>query len=74
MPKKSPITSSKTVKITKTPKKSMKSGLRIPTVSDDFRSAALVVSLLMNLFVLVAWAVLELNGDYIVPVANFLFN
>ena len=74
MSKKLPITSSKAVKITKTAKNSKKLSTRIPAVSDDFKSAALVISVLINLFVLVGWAVLALNHSYVVPVVNFFFN
>ena len=71
MSKKLPLTSSKAVKITK---KSKKISGRIPTVSDDFKSAALVVSVLLNLFVFIGWIVLQVTNEYNVEVANFLFN
>jgi len=74
MSKKLPITSSKAVKITKTAKSAKKPTVRVPAVSDDFKSAALVISVLMNLVVLVGWAVLTLNDSYVVPVVNFFFN
>lgn len=74
MSKKLPITSSKAVKISKTTKKGKSAAARIPTVSDDFKSAALVVSVLVNLFILIGWVLLQITDKYNVPVANFLFN
>jgi len=74
MSKKLPITSKKAVKITKTTKKPKQSSVRIPAVSDDFKSAALVVSVLANLFVLIGWVLLKTTDKYNEQVANFLFN
>ena len=74
MSKKLPITSSKAVKITKSTKNSKKPVTRIPAVSDDFKSAALVVSVLVNLFILIGWVLLKSTDKYNEQVANFLFN
>lgn len=44
-----------------------------PTTFDDVRNAILVVSLLFNLFILIAWVILQVTTQYDAEVARFLF-
>jgi len=44
------------------------------TLSDDFKNAVLVVSLLINLAVFVGWLALQLTTQFDAQVFNMLFN
>jgi hypothetical protein len=50
-----------------------KSRLRVPTTFDDFKSAALVVSLTINLAVFVGWLTLRVTTQYDEQVFSMLF-
>jgi len=53
-------------------KRSLRSG-RTPTTFDDFKSAALLVSVTINLAVFVGWLAIKLTTEYDSQVASFLF-
>ncbi len=46
----------------------------IRATMSDFKSALLVVSLLINAFVLIGWIAVRITSQYDVQVASFLFN
>jgi hypothetical protein len=46
---------------------------RIQATMSDFKSALLVVSLLINAFVLIGWIALRITTQYDLQVATFLF-
>lgn len=45
----------------------------IPTTADDVKSALLVVSVVINLFILIAWLALQVTNKYDLQVATILF-
>lgn len=47
---------------------------RVPTTGDDFKTAALVVSVTINLAVFVGWLAIKLTTEYDDQVASFLFS
>lgn len=47
---------------------------RKPTTADDLKTAALLVSLTINLAFFIFWLILRLTDVYDVEVQNFLFN
>jgi hypothetical protein len=50
-----------------------KSKLRAPSTFDDFKSAALLVSVTINLAVFVAWLTLRVTTEYDEQVFSMLF-
>lgn len=44
-----------------------------PSTFNDVRNAILIVSLLFNLFILIAWIILQVTTQYDAEVARFLF-
>jgi len=48
-------------------------GLHGPTTADDVKSALLVVSLVINLFILIAWLTIQVTTKYDLQVATILF-
>lgn len=50
-----------------------KATVRHAKIGEDFKHAALVVSVLINLFVFVGWLVLQTTSKYDEQVAAFLF-
>lgn len=51
-----------------------KSAYREPTSAEDFKTAALVVSVLINLAVFIGWLALRLTNEYDTQVFHFLFS
>lgn len=47
--------------------------VRVLTTIDDVKSAALVVSVIINLAIFIAWVVLRVTTKYDEQVFNFLF-
>ncbi len=46
----------------------------VSSMSQDLRNSVLIVSVIANLYVLIAWITLQVTTQYDVQVANFLFN
>ncbi len=68
MPTKNTKSSKKTaVKRPSTPAK-------VPTVTDDLKTAALVVSLAINVAVFTGWLAIKITTQYDLQVAQFLFS
>lgn len=42
-------------------------------LTDDFKHSLLVISLLANVFILIAWVMLQVTSQYDYQVATFLF-
>ena len=65
----------KTMKTPKALKKTeRRSGTRrVPTVYDDFKSAALLVSVTINIAVFIGWLVLKITTKFDEQIATFLF-
>ncbi len=68
----------KHTKSAKTPKKvtsrTAASGAKVPTVVDDLKTAALVVSLAINVAVFTGWLAIKITTQYDLQVAQFLFS
>jgi hypothetical protein len=65
----------KNIKSTKkTAVKRTSSPAKVPTVTDDLKTAALVVSLAVNVAVLTGWLAIQITTQYDVQVAQFLFS
>lgn len=47
---------------------------KVPTVVDDLKTAALVVSLAINVAVFTGWLALKITTQYDLQVAQFLFS
>jgi hypothetical protein len=65
-------------KTTKTPKILKKVGrrgdkTRVPTVYDDFKSAALLVSITINVAVFIGWLAIKITTKFDEQIATFLF-
>ena len=58
----------------KTQKKVSKSFVRFPSTFDDFKNAALLVSITINVAVFVFWLAIKVTTKYDAEVANFLFS
>jgi len=58
---------------TKAAKKTTR-GIRVPTTFDDFKSAALLVSLVINLAVLIGWITIKVTTEYDAQVVTLLFS
>ncbi|MDN5819571.1 MAG: hypothetical protein L0H36_00845 [bacterium] len=79
------VESTKTTKSTKAPVASKTVAAQTATVNSlpipethiqtgrDLKNAVLIVSLVLNLFMLIGWLVLQSTGDYNASVAGFLF-
>lgn len=46
---------------------------RVPTVYDDFKTAALLVSVTINVAVFIGWLALKITTKYDEQIATFLF-
>lgn len=68
----------KNTKSAKTPKKvaarSAASTAKVPTVVDDLKTAALVVSLAINVAIFTGWLAIKITTQYDLQVAQFLFS
>lgn len=53
---------------------SMEAAITTSHMSQDLKTAVLVVSVIANLFVFTAWLALQVTTKYDVQIANFLFN
>jgi hypothetical protein len=47
---------------------------RVPRVSDDFKTAALLVSVTINVAVFIGWLAIKITTKYDEQVATFLFS
>lgn len=47
---------------------------RVPTTTDDFKTAALLVSATINVGIFVGWLAIKLTTEYDIQVAQFLFS
>lgn len=52
----------------------MEAAITTSHMSQDLKTAVLVVSVIANLFVFTAWLALQVTTKYDVQIANFLFN
>lgn len=72
------IMPTKNTKNAKTPKKvaarSAASATKVPTVVDDLKTAALVVSLAINVAIFTGWLAIKITTQYDLQVAQFLFS
>lgn len=50
------------------------SSTKVPTVVDDLKTAALVVSLAINVAVFTGWLAIKITTQYDLQVAQFLFS
>lgn len=46
---------------------------RIPTTSDDVKTAILIISLALNVAIFIGWVILRVTSKYDEQVFNFLF-
>jgi len=74
MSKKLPITAAKNTKIAKTTKRSKLVTGRVPSFNDDFKNAALIVSVVINVLVFITWLVLRATDMYDDQVSSFFLN
>lgn len=47
--------------------------LRVPTTSDDAKTAILIISLALNVAIFIGWVILRVTSKYDEQVFNFLF-
>jgi 2-C-methyl-D-erythritol 4-phosphate cytidylyltransferase len=58
----------------KTASKKRTASPKAPSVGDDFKNAALVVSVAINIAVLTGWLAIKVTTQYDLQVAQFLFS
>lgn len=46
---------------------------RVPTTSDDVKTAILIISLALNVAIFIGWVILRVTSKYDEQVFNFLF-
>jgi hypothetical protein len=54
--------------------KKITSTYRTPNTSEDFKTAALVVSLTINVAIFIGWLAIKVTNKYDEQVVNFLFH
>ncbi len=67
-------TSVKAVKETKEVKKAVSPEYVVKQFNEDVRNSILVVSVLVNLFFLIGWLVIEVSNRYDAALINYLLN
>ncbi|HSW74195.1 MAG TPA: hypothetical protein VLG71_03480 [Candidatus Limnocylindria bacterium] len=64
----------KKTKTNETPNEATEMIMPVSSMSQDLKTAVLIVSVVANLFIFTAWIALQVTTQYDAQVASFLFN